>query len=271
MNGKNNSPEISDGKLKEKILDQIPAFVLAIDREFNIIYANSFITERTHVAPESIIGCKCFQVLHSDCCKTDRCWMRQALESNKPVYARGDVSLNDHPLPAVYYAAPLKNDDGETTGVIEIAVDITEQVQYENKLKEQSNMIRQLSTPTIQLWDGVLVLPVVGVIDSMRAQYMMESVLNKILQTYAKVIILDIQGVAAMDTTVANHLIKITKAAKLMGCECILSGISPAVAQTIIHLGVEMNEINTKATLKDALSVAFSLLDLEVRKRKENL
>jgi rsbT co-antagonist protein RsbR len=129
-------------------------------------------------------------------------------------------------------------------------------------------MIRQMSTPTIQLWDGVLVLPVVGVIDSMRAQYMMESVLNKILQVYAKVIILDIQGVAAMDTTVANHLIKITKAAKLMGCECILSGISPAVAQTIIHLGVEMSEINTRATLKDALSVAFSLLDLEVRKKE---
>jgi rsbT co-antagonist protein RsbR len=265
---KDNFVQESDWKLKERILDQIPAFVLAINKDFDIIYANSFITERAHVDPGSIIGCKCYQVLHSDCCKTEKCWMRQALESNKPVYARGDVTLNDHPLPAMYYAAPLRNDDKEITGVLEIAVDITEQVQYENKLKEQSNMIRQMSTPTIQLWDGVLVLPVVGVIDSMRAQYMMESVLNKILQVYAKVIILDIQGVAAMDTTVANHLIKITKAAKLMGCECILSGISPAVAQTIIHLGVEMSEINTRATLKDALSVAFSLLDLEVRKKE---
>jgi rsbT co-antagonist protein RsbR len=254
---------------KEEILNQIPAFVLAVNKDFDIIYANHFIAERAHVDPESIIGCKCYQIFHSDCCQTDKCWMRQALESGKPVCARGDVTLNEHPLPAMYYAAPLKNAAGEKTGVIEIAVDITEQVQYENKLREQSNMIRQMSTPTIQLWDGVLVLPVVGVIDSMRAQYMMESVLNKILQTYARVIILDIQGVAAMDTAVANHLIKITKAAKLMGCECILSGISPAVAQTIIHLGVEMSEINTKTTLKDALSTAFSLLELEVRKKKE--
>jgi PAS domain S-box len=270
MEKKENPALEANGKLKAQILDQIPAFVLAIDKEFDILYANNFIAERANVDPGSIIGCKCYQVFHSECCKTEKCWMKQALESDKPVSSRGDVTLNNQPMPAMYYAVPLKNETGETTGVVEIAVDITEQIQYENKLREQSSMIRQMSTPTIQLWDGVLVLPVVGVIDSMRAQYMMESVLNKILQTYAKVIILDIQGVAAMDTAVANHLIKITKAAKLMGCECILSGISPAVAQTIIHIGVEMSEVNTKTTLQDALLAAFSLLELEVRKKAQN-
>jgi rsbT co-antagonist protein RsbR len=194
--------------------------------------------------------------------------MQKAMDNDLPVHACGDVKLNNRQMPAMHYASQLKNEEGEVIGVLEIAVDISEQVQYENKLREQSNIIRQMSTPTIQLWDGVLVLPVVGVIDTMRAQYMMESVLNKILETYAKVIILDIQGVAAMDTAVANHLIKITKATRLMGCECILSGISPAVAQTIIRLGVEMSSINTKATLKDALSAALSMLNIEVRKRK---
>lgn len=270
MDTKTSQLQKVDGKFKETMLDQIPAFVLAINKDFDIIYANRFIADRAHVNPEEIVGRKCYDVLHSECCKTNKCWMKQAMESNEPVYSRGDVTLNEQPMPTMHYAAPLKDDTGTMVGVLEIAVDITEQVQYENKLREQSNMIRQMSTPTIQLWDGVLVLPVVGVIDSMRAQYMMESVLNKILQSYAKVIILDIQGVAAMDTTVANHLIKITKATKLMGCECILSGISPAVAQTIIHLGVEMSEINTKATLKDALSEAFSKLNLKVTMREEN-
>ncbi len=147
-------------------------------------------------------------------------------------------------------------------------IDITDQVLYEARLQTQSKTIRQMSTPTIKLWEGVLVLPVVGVVDSIRAQYMMETVLNKIAETFSKVIILDIHGVAAVDTAVANHLIKITKATKLMGCECILSGISPAVAQTIIQLGIDMTSVTTKSTLSDALEEAFLALGLEVHKKE---
>jgi len=147
-------------------------------------------------------------------------------------------------------------------------VDITAQAQYEERLREQNQTIRLMSTPTIKLWEGILVLPVVGVIDSLRAQNMMETMLTRIVDTYSKVIILDIQGVAAVDTAVANHLIKITKATKLLGCECILSGISPAVAQTIINLGIDMNAIKTKSTLSDALSEALSLIDLEVKEKQ---
>jgi rsbT co-antagonist protein RsbR len=266
MDNKKNMIQEADVKRKAEILDQLPTFVLAIDRNFDVIYANRFITTQGEIAPEDIIGHKCYEVLHSSSCRTKDCWMQRALDSGRAVQSRGDVILNGHQMPTMHYATPFKDESGNIIGVTEVAIDITEQLQYENKLKEQSNTIRQLATPTIQLWDGVLVLPVVGVIDSMRAQYMMESVLNKIQQTYAKVIIIDIQGVAAMDSAVANHLIKITKATKLMGCECILSGISPAVAQTIIHLGVEMSAINTKANLKDALSTALSLLGIEVKK-----
>lgn len=96
---------------------------------------------------------------------------------------------------------------------------------------------------------------------------MMESMLNKIAETHSKVIIMDIQGVAALDTAVANHLIKITIATKLMGCECILSGITPAVAQTIIQLGIDMENIKTKSTLSDGLGEAFKILDLEVKSK----
>jgi len=105
----------------------------------------------------------------------------------------------------------------------------------------------------------------VGVVDSLRAQQMMNTMLTKIMETSAKVIILDIQGVAAVDTAVANHLIKIAKATKLMGCRCIISGISPAVAQTLVQLGIELGGISTNSTLQDALSDAFKLMDIEVR------
>jgi rsbT co-antagonist protein RsbR len=108
----------------------------------------------------------------------------------------------------------------------------------------------------------------VGVIDSMRAQQMTNTMLNKIKETSAKVIILDIQGVAAVDTAVANHLIKITKATRLMGCQCIISGISPAVASTIVQLGIEMGDVKTNSTLRDALEDSFKMMNFEVREIK---
>jgi len=97
---------------------------------------------------------------------------------------------------------------------------------------------------------------------------MMESMLNKILETSSRVIILDIHGVASVDTAVANHIIKITKATRLMGCECLISGISPAVAQTIIQLGIEMGSIKTTSTLSDALAEALAIINLEVNPKE---
>jgi rsbT co-antagonist protein RsbR len=114
-----------------------------------------------------------------------------------------------------------------------------------------------MSTPVTAVWDGILMLPVVGIIDSKRALDMMHAMLNRIVQTQAKVFILDISGVAVVDTAVANHLIKITKASKLLGCVCTISGISPPIAQTIVELGINVGDMLTTATLRDALEAAF--------------
>jgi len=100
-------------------------------------------------------------------------------------------------------------------------------------------------------------LPVVGIIDSRRAQDIMAAMLAKIAETRSRVIILDISGVAVVDTAVANHLIKITKATRLMGCECTISGVSPAIAQTIVELGIDVGDVKTTATLQDSLVDAF--------------
>lgn len=123
--------------------------------------------------------------------------------------------------------------------------------------------------PITILWENILMLPLVGLVDSKRTQEIMECVLVKILETEAKVIILDVLGVAIVDSKVASHLIKITLACKLMGADCIISGISPAVALTLVELGVELRGVNTTATLKDAVALAFDTIGFEVVAKKK--
>ena len=132
----------------------------------------------------------------------------------------------------------------------------TERTQY--IINEQNQSLMQLSTPVSMLWDDILMLPIVGIVDSKRAQEIMDAMLLKIAETTARVMILDISGVSVIDTAVANHFIKMTKATKLMGCGCVISGISPIIAQTIVSLGIDLAEIHTRSSLKDALAFAFS-------------
>ena len=129
----------------------------------------------------------------------------------------------------------------------------TYNTQTQRIISEQNETLMEMATPVTTIATGVLMLPIVGFIDSKRAQSIMETVLGRIAQDQADVLIMDISGVAVVDTAVANHLIKITKAAKLMGCMCIVSGVSPAIAQTMVELGVDVGDIHTTATLKDAL------------------
>lgn len=128
----------------------------------------------------------------------------------------------------------------------------------------QNEALNAMSTPVAMLWDNILFLPLVGVVDSKRSDDIMTTMLQKVAATQAKVFILDISGVAVVDTAVANHFIKITKATKLMGCKTILSGISPAVAQTIVELGIQIEEITTTNTMKAALNRSFELANLKL-------
>jgi rsbT co-antagonist protein RsbR len=120
----------------------------------------------------------------------------------------------------------------------------------------QQREISELSTPVVKLWEGILALPVIGTLDSERTQVVMENLLQRIVDDGAEIAIIDITGVPTVDTLTAQHLLKTVSAARLMGADCIISGIRPQIAQTIVHLGVELNVIS-KATLADALSVAL--------------
>ena len=128
----------------------------------------------------------------------------------------------------------------------------------EELIARQSQDMLELSTPVVKLWEGVLALPMIGTLDSSRTQVVMESLLQRIVETGADVAILDITGVPTVDTLTAQHLIKTVTAARLMGAECIISGIRPQIAQTIVHLGVDLGDIVTKATLADAFKLALS-------------
>jgi rsbT co-antagonist protein RsbR len=133
----------------------------------------------------------------------------------------------------------------------------TYQQSREDVIKRQQQELLELSTPVIKLWEGVLAVPMIGTLDSARTQLVMEALLQRIVETGSQLAIIDITGVPTVDTLVAQHLLKTVSAIRLMGADCIISGIRPQIAQTIVHLGIDLQGIATKATLADALMLAL--------------
>lgn len=138
----------------------------------------------------------------------------------------------------------------------------------EDIISRQVDEISEISTPVITVWEGIVALPIIGTLDSSRTQIVMENLLQQIVDTGSSIAILDISGVPAVDSLVAQHLIKTVSATRLMGAECIISGIRPEIAQTVVHLGIDLTGIITKASLASALKTAFDMLQLTVVKRK---
>jgi rsbT co-antagonist protein RsbR len=139
----------------------------------------------------------------------------------------------------------------------------------EEVILRQTDEITEISTPVIKVWEGILALPIIGTLDSARTQVVMENLLQEIVETGSTIAILDISGVPAVDSLVAQHLIKTVAATRLMGAECIISGIRPEIAQTVVHLGIDLSNIVTKASLASALKHAFGMLKLEVKKNQK--
>ena len=136
----------------------------------------------------------------------------------------------------------------------------------EEVIQRQTDEISEISTPVIRIWDNILALPIIGTLDSARTQIVMESLLQQIVETESEIAILDISGVPTVDSQVARHLLKTVNATRLMGAECIISGIRAEIAQTMVHLGVDLSGIVTKATLAGALQFSFNKLRFQVKK-----
>ncbi len=140
-----------------------------------------------------------------------------------------------------------------------IVIEEISRIQKE-KIAASSKALLEMSTPVTPIWEGILLLPLLGIVDSTRTQDIMSKTLSQIAATRAKVFVMDISGVGSMDTAVANQLIRITKATQLMGCETIISGVSPSIARTIVELGINIGEIRTTATLRDSFELALKVV-----------
>ena len=170
----------------------------------------------------------------------------------QPVFARLRGELAD--------GASLADALWEATRVIDALGLLTAeafQKSREEVIARQQQELLELSTPVVELWDGILALPLIGTLDSHRTQVVMESLLEKIVELRAAIAIIDITGVPTVDTLVAQHLMKAVAAARLMGADCIISGIRPQIAQTIVHLGVDLSMVTTKASMRDAFATAL--------------
>jgi rsbT co-antagonist protein RsbR len=141
----------------------------------------------------------------------------------------------------------------------------------EEIIQKQQREVLELSTPVVKLWDGIMALPLIGTLDSERTQVVMESLLQSIVESGAAIAIIDITGVPTVDTLVAQHLLKTVAAARLMGAECIISGIRPQIAATIVHLGVDLRSVVTKATLADAFAVALQRTGQAIHRARHTL
>jgi rsbT co-antagonist protein RsbR len=171
----------------------------------------------------------------------------------QPLFARLRVFLADKP-------AELADETWKVSSLLDslglFTIEVYQKTREQVILRQQQELM-ELSTPVVQLWKNVLALPLIGTLDSARTQVVMESLLQKIIDTGAAIAIIDITGVPTVDTLVAQHLLKTIAAARLMGADCIISGIRPQIAQTIVHLGVNLEDVITKATLADAFVIAL--------------
>ncbi|MBN1238539.1 MAG: STAS domain-containing protein [Gammaproteobacteria bacterium] len=182
------------------------------------------------------------------------------LSLKQPLFDRLSSSLKDAPTLAreLWDASRLLDGLGLYTTEVH-------QKGREDVIRRQQQELLELSTPVIRLWDGILAVPLIGTLDSARTQVVMESLLSQIVTTGASIAVIDITGVPTVDTLVAQHLLKTVSAARLMGADCIISGIRPQIAQTIVHLGVDLGDVTTKASLAEAFRHALAIKGLHVQ------
>src|SRR6266852_1510429 len=158
----------------------------------------------------------------------------------------------------------LREQSGVLCGFGKVMRDLTERKRAEEKAGLQAREIIEISTPVIQIWDGILMAPLIGTLDSLRTQQLMEQLLDRIVETNSAVAILDVTGVPTIDTRTAQHLAETTTAVRLLGAQAVLTGVRPAIAQTLAHLGVDLGDITTRSTLAGGFRVGLNLLNLQV-------
>jgi rsbT co-antagonist protein RsbR len=238
-----------------QVLRAAPLVLWAVDANGNHIFAEGAGLARVGISPEDAPKVNILDMFKDQ---------PDIMEGFTRALAGEHTRMMTNPVPEVHFeswAMPLREHaGGPIMGVVGIAIDATDRVKTEMEVRDkldliqrQSATIRSLATPIIQVWDEVICLPVIGTVDSARTADMMQSLLETIVREQARFAIVDLTGVEVVDTSTADHLIQLFRAAKVLGVEGILCGIRPAVAQTIVALGLELASVRTMRSLRDAL------------------
>jgi PAS domain S-box-containing protein len=177
------------------------------------------------------------------------------------------VKKNGESFDVSLTVSPIRDVSGRIVGASTVARDITEQKRLREELTRRAQEILDVSTPVLQVWEGVLVAPFIGTLDTQRAQQFMECLLDRIVETNSSVALLDVTGVPAIDTRTAQHLIETITSVRLLGAQAVLTGVRPAIAQTLAHLGINLADVVTRSSLSAGLRVALDVLNLKITSR----
>ncbi|OFV68353.1 MAG: PAS/PAC sensor protein [Candidatus Syntrophoarchaeum caldarius] len=247
---------LDDARKRAEYLNNVPTPIMVIDTDFNVQFTNRAWSNMFGITSEDAKENKCYDMVQNPDCKTERCCVKKAMVEDRTVVC--ETTLHDGKDMVVQYTgAPIKDTEGKIIGGIEYIADITDLKRAIEERERLSDEIMRASTPVIEVWDKVLMVPLIGRIGSERADQVLELLLDEIVKHEAEVVILDVSGIPTIDADVAQHLIKAASAAKLLGSRVIFTGMRADVTETIVSLGIDLTEVDTRRTLRDGLMEAI--------------
>lgn len=245
------------------LIEASPDMMFTFDSDGVIMDVNKQAIDVTGVAREKLIGSPFKQYF----AERDRVHQAAMSVFEQEKVKDVDLELIDHKgdhIPVALNASLYHDAAGRVAGVFVIVRDISRRKMIAEENRRQQEAILELSTPALRVWDGIVLMPLIGTIDTRRAQQVMENLLQKIVSTESEVAILDIAGVPVMDTRVAQHLLTTVQAARMLGAKTIITGVSPATAQTMTKLGLNLSHLTCKGSLREGLKEALNILGLKV-------
>ncbi|MBW2328373.1 MAG: PAS domain S-box protein [Deltaproteobacteria bacterium] len=273
--------KLDEGFLSE-IINAITSGIFVTDLENNILMINPAGARMVGKSPGDCFDRKCYEIFDTPMCKSEQCTCKLSTSNNTVNHGETMLRVDGREIPIEFTSRPLRNHKGDIIGCVENFIDISERLekdriimeQKEGLLKKREEDIRhlqdeilELSTPVIEVWDGIVALPLVGTLDSHRAHIAMQRLLESIEYTRSSFVIIDITGVPTVDSEVASHVLQTAGAVRLMGCETILTGVGPHIARVISEGDVDLDNIIVRARMTDGLHYAIGKL----AERKESM